>query len=319
MMRGVLSAFALFTCLLCVATAQEPAQTPPRAFELQAKLPKFWTLVDHGATLTTVASGLGFTEGPVWDPSGTLYVSDEETNKIYAIDTASGAKRTYFETGNPDGNTYDKAHHLIDCASDLRAVIQVDDKGGYKVLADHYQGKRLNTPNDIVLGPDGAFYFTDPTLDLRKGEQQEQPVKGVYRLATDGTLDRVIDDLKQPNGLAFSPDGKRLYVDDSETKEIHAYDFANGRVSNGRLFGTEAGKGGTADGMRVDTSGNLYVTGPGGIWIWTPQGEHLGIIALPKQPANLSWGGAGYSTLFITAGPFVYSIKTLAHGFVPYR
>jgi gluconolactonase len=255
----------------------------------------------------------------VWNPAGFVYVSDEEQNRIYVIER-DGGRRTAIELGNPDGNTYDAEHHLIDCASDLRAVIQVDPKNGtYKVLADRYQGKRLNTPNDVVLGPDGALYFTDPTLDLRKTEKQELAFQGVYRLGRDGALALLIDDLQQPNGLAFAPDGRHLYVDDSKTHNIHVYDFTDGRVSNGRLFGTEPGRGGTADGMRVDVAGNLFVTGPGGIWIWSPQGEHLGTIQLPQQPANLTWGGPDYQTLFITAGPVVYECKTETRGFVPYR
>jgi len=317
---------------LCVLALVGVSQAPPpqsarpakapREFALQAKSPQFWQLVDRHATVSVLASGLGFTEGPVWDPAGFLYVSDEVQNRIYVIDS-KGGRRTLIELGNPDGNTYDKDHHLIDCASDLRAVIQVDPNGTYKVLVDRYQGKRLNTPNDIVLGPDGALYFTDPTLDLPKTEKQELPFQGVYRLGRNGTLDLLIKDLQQPNGLAFSPDGRRLYVDDSKTREIHVYDFKGGGVSNGRLFGTEARSeatgDGTADGMRLDMSGNLFVTGPGGVWVWSPQGEHLGTIQLPEQPANLTWGGPDYQTLFITAGPLVYELKTTTHGFVPYR
>ena len=145
----------------------------------------------------------------------------------------------------------------------LRSIIQVDADGKYKVLADRYEGKKFNSPNDIILGPDGALYFTDPTLDLPKGEKQELSFQGVYRLGADGSVRLLTKDLEQPNGLAFSPDGKRLYIDDTKQRLIRVYDVApNGDLKNGRLFGKEEGRGGVPDGMRVDVNGNVFVTGP---------------------------------------------------------
>src|SRR5215469_1657995 len=158
-------------CLWLVASA--PTQTP-RAFELQSLSPKFWGLVDHDAKLETVATGFGFTEGPVWDASGFLYVSDETLNKIFRV-FPNGKKDQVIALGDPDGNTYDRRHRLIDCASILRAIIEVTPDGKYKILADHYDGKKFNSPNDVIVGPDGALYFTDPTLDLVAGEKQEIP------------------------------------------------------------------------------------------------------------------------------------------------
>lgn len=297
------------------------AGAPERRFELLAKSPQFWKLLDHDAQLTTVASGFGFTEGPVWDPSGFLYISDEEINKIFRVYVADGRKEEVVSLGDPDGNTYDREHHLLDCASVLRAIIQVEPDGKYKILADRYQGKRFNSPNDVVVGPDGAIYFTDPTLDLVKGEKQEIPFQGVYRLDTHGKVRLLTKDLEQPNGLAFSPDGKSFYADDSNQRNIRVYDVEpDGTLTNGRVFGEEpGGKGdGVPDGMKVDKNGNLYVTGPKGIWVWDPQGHHLGTIAMPEQPANLAWGDADYGTLYITATTSVYRLKTKAHGFVPY-
>jgi gluconolactonase len=186
------------------------------------------------------------------------------------------------------------------------------------MLADKYQGKKLNSPNDIILGPDGALYFTDPTLDLVKGEKQEIPFQGVYRLGNDGSVRLLTRDLVQPNGLAFSPDGKRLYIDDTKQREIRVYDVgANGELKNGRLFGKEEGRGGVPDGMRVDVKGNIFVTGPGGIWVWDPDGNHLGTIVMPESTANLNWGDADYHTLYITAKTSVYRLKTKTQGFVP--
>jgi gluconolactonase len=297
------------------------AAAPERRFELLAELPTFWTLVDRDAKLTTVATGFGFTEGPVWDPAGFLYVSDEDTNKIYRVYFSAGRKEEVVSLGDPDGNTYDREHHLLDCASILRAIVQVEPDGKYKILADRYQGKRFNSPNDVIIGPDGAIYFTDPTLDLVKGERQEIPFQGVYRLDSNGEVRLLTKDLAQPNGLAFSPDGKSFYVDDSKQRNIRVYEVRpDGSLTNGRIFGEEPGgkSDGVPDGMKVDKNGNLYVTGPKGIWVWDPQGHHLGTIAMPEQPANLAWGDADYGTLYITATTSVYRLKTKAHGFVPY-
>ena len=293
------------------------ADKPPRTFELVALSTKFWDLIDHNAKLSPVATGFGFTEGPVWDTAGFLYVSDEEQNRIYRV-YLDGRKETLVELGDPDGNTFDEHQRLLDCASVLRAVIRVNPDGQYKILTDRYDGKRFNSPNDVVIGPDRAIYFTDPTLDLPKGAKQEIPLQGVYRLDQNGSVRLLIKDMSQPNGLAFSPDGKRLYVDDSEQKNVRVFDFLDGgNVKNGRLFADENEPGGVPDGMRLDQSGNLYVVGPKGIWIWDPMGNHLGTIVVPEQPANLAWGDKDYRTLYITAGKSVYRIATKAHGFLP--
>lgn len=296
-------------------------QRAPRKFELEAQSPQFWNLLDHDAKLTTVATGFGFTEGPVWDPAGFLYVSDEEINKIFRVYVADGRKEEVIALGDPDGNTYDHQHRLLDCASVLRAIIEVTPDGHYKVLADRFEGKKFNSPNDVVIGPDGAIYFTDPTLDLPQGEKQETLFQGVYRLDAKGSVRLLTKELSQPNGLAFSPDGKKFYVDDSEQRNIRVYDFTSeGALANGHIFGEEpGGKGdGVPDGIRVDEKGNLYVTGPKGIWVWDSQGKHIGTIALPEQPANLTWGDADYGTLYITATHSVYKLRTKTHGFVPY-
>jgi gluconolactonase len=234
--------------------------------------------------------------------------------------TLKGEKTELISLGDPDGNAYDRDHRLIDCASVLRAIIVVAPDGKYQVMADKFEGKRLNSPNDVILGPDGAIYFTDPTLDLVKGEKQEIPYQGVYRLDSHGNLRLLTKDLTQPNGLAFSPDGKRFYVDDSEQKNIRVYDVAaDATLSNGRIFGEEKGEehDGVPDGIRVDENGNLFMTGPKGIWVWNSQGRHLGTIEMPEQPANLTWGDADHKTLYITATTSVYRLRTKVRGFVP--
>jgi len=314
--------FSLLSAI-CVSLALAPAaQTQaPRTFELQVLSAKFWDLVDRDAKLETVASGFGFTEGPMWDAAGFLYVSDESLNKIFRV-YPDGKKEEVIALGDPDGNTFDPSHRLIDCASVLRALVEITPDGKYKILADHYEGKKFNSPNDVIVGPDGALYFTDPTLDLVAGEKQEIPFQGVYRLDESGNVRLLTKDLSQPNGLAFSPDGKRFYVDDSQQRNIRVYDVApDGTLSNGRIFGDEHPSGkheGVPDGMRVDRSGNLFVVGPKGIWVWDDNGNHLGTIVLPEQPANLAWGDNDYRTMYITATTSVYRLRLKTKGFVPY-
>lgn len=311
---------AKFSILAFTASLALPAQTPaPREAELKAESPAFWKLLAKATPIRKVAGGFGFTEGPVWDKRGFLYVSDERQYKIFKV-YPDGRSEAFSSIKDPDGSAFDKKGRLIDCASGLRAVIAVNEDGTYKVLADKFEGKKFNSPNDVVLGPDGALYFTDPTLDLPKGEKQELEVKGVYRLADDGSLQLLIKDLNQPNGLAFSPDGKKLYVDDSRTRTIYVYDVtAKGEMANGRVFGKEEGppRSGGPDGIKVDIKGNIYVTGPFGIWVWDPRGNHIGTIVLPEGAANLNWGDADNKTLYITATTSVYSIRTKTPGFVP--
>jgi gluconolactonase len=320
--QRVFPALTIATLLLIAASASgfPPAPGQSAEFQLKAESPQFWDLVDHNAKLSVVGTGFGFTEGPVWDAAGFLYLSDESINKIYRLHL-DGKKEEVIALGDPDGNTFDRQHRLIDCASVLRAIIEVTPDGKYKILADRYEGKKLNSPNDVIVGPDGALYFTDPTLDLVAGEKQEIPFQGVYRLDAKGKVQLLTKDLTQPNGLAFSPDGKRFYVDDSEQRNIRVYDVAaDGTITNGHIFGEEPGgkSDGVPDGIKVDTNGNLFVTGPKGIWVWDSKGNHLGTIVMPEQPANLNWGDKDYRTLFVTATTSVYRLQTKTRGFVPY-
>jgi len=321
--RPLWQAAMLGCAFVCAAISAQAQQSTPhkRAFQLVAKTQAFWNLVPQQANLQTVGTGFGFTEGPVWDRSGFLWVSDEVLNRIFRL-YPDGHREEVIALGDPDGNTYDRQHRLIDCASVLRAVIRLSPDGrSYTILAGRYQGRRFNSPNDVVLGPDGALYFTDPTLDLPQGQSQEIPFQGVYRLSREGDVRLLTKNLDQPNGLAFSPNGRYLYIDDSATMDIRVYRFhRDGSVSDGRLFGweKEAGVKGVPDGMRLDTRGNLFVVGPGGIWVWSPTGVHLGTIELPEQPANMSWGGPRNSWLYITATTSVYRIRTSTHGYVPY-
>ena len=318
-MRSAYSAVLIILAVVFSAVAQETKTL--RKFSLKGDSPKFSELVPPDAKLDTVASGFGFTEGPVWDEKGFVWVSDETLNKIFRV-YSDGRKEEMIALGDPDGNTYDHERRLLDCASVLRAIIRLSPDGkSYETIADKFEGKRFNSPNDVVLGPDGAIYFTDPTLDLPPGQKQEIPYQGVYRIDATGKVQLLTRDLTQPNGLAFSPNGKRLYVDDSEQRNIRVYDFqTNGTIANGRIFGAEPGgkDEGVPDGMKFDKEGNMFVTGPNGIWVWDSEGHHLGTIVLPEQPANLAWGDADYGTLYITATTSVYRLRTNTHGFVPY-
>ncbi|HZQ18321.1 MAG TPA: SMP-30/gluconolactonase/LRE family protein [Terriglobales bacterium] len=322
MVRSRLRNFLLIAALVTTlgTSAFSQATKSRREFQLEELSRQFWKLFDHNAKLTTVGTGFGFTEGPMWDPAGFIYVSDETLNKVYKL-FPDGKKEELISLGDPDGNTFDRQHRLIDCASILRAIIEVTTDGKYKILADHYKDKKLNTPNDVIVGPDGALYFTDPTMDFVTGMKQELPFEGVYRLDESGKLRLLIQDLKQPNGLAFSPDGKHFYVDSDDEKNIRVYDVAaDGSLTNGRVFGDEHGgeHEGVPDGMKVDQKGNLFVVGPKGIWVWDAKGNHLGTIVTPEQPANLTWGDKDYRTLYITATTSVYRIRTKTRGFLPY-
>ena len=310
----------LICALILISTllTGQPAPQRLREFSLKAESPEFWRLISADATLEKVASGLSFTEGPVWDKRGFLYVSDEGQNKIFKI-YPDGRVEPFVSIRDPDGSAFDKNGRLITCASAFRVVASIGADGSYKILADKYEGKKFNSPNDIVLGPDGALYFTDPSIDLPKDETQEIPFQGIYRLADDGSVRLLNREMSQPNGLAFSPDGKRLYVDDTKLGEIRVFDVSpNGTLGAGRLFGKQEGppRSGASDGMKVDSKGNLFVTGPMGVWIWSPDGNHLGTIILPESAANLAWGDANGGTLYFTAKGSVYRLKTKTRGAV---
>jgi gluconolactonase len=317
---GACAAFGVAVLVGAHHAGSQESKKPLREFGLQASSPEFFKLIDKDAKLEKFAGGFGFTEGPMWDPAGFVYVSDEEKNKIYRA-YPDGHSEELISLGDPDGNTFDQKHRLITTASELRAILAITPDGKYTVLANQYDGKKLNTPNDVIVGPDGALYFTDPTLDFVKDEKSELGFQGVYRLAADGKLTLLTKDVQQPNGLAFTPDGKKFYVDDDDQKNIRVYDVApDMTLTNGKVFGSEVGdKGdGVPDGMKLDVNGNMFVTGPKGIWVWTPEGKHIGTIVIPEQPANLAWGDADHGTLYITATTSVYKLRTKTHGFVPY-
>lgn len=278
---------------------------------------EFNDIVPKGSKLEKIASGFIFTEGPVWDASqNCLFFSDIPANKMWKWSEAKGAELFREPSGKSNGLTFDKQGRLIACEHANRRVSRTEKDGRIVTIADKYNGKKLNSPNDVVVKSDGSIYFTDPpyglTAEFGNLGEQELPFQGVYRLSADGkTLTLLIDDFDRPNGLAFSPDESLLYIDDTERVHVRVFEVKpDGTIANGRLFADlKDNAEGNVDGMKIDSEGNVYVTGPGGISIFDPSGKKLGIIEMPEISANLAWGEADWKTLFITASTSVYRIR----------
>jgi gluconolactonase len=282
---------------------------------------KLLALIDANAPVERLAAGCQFTEGPVWNAKGKfLLFSDIPANQMKKWTPTDGLTNFRVPSGKSNGLTYDKQGRLIACEHANRRISRTGADGMVVTIASRYNGKRLNSPNDVVVKSDGAIYFTDPPYGLTAayGEEgkQELDFQGVYRLSPDGqTLTLLIDDFYRPNGLCFSPDESILYINDTERMHVRAFDVRpDGTITNGRIFAEEKGEGGKPDGMKVDSLGNLYVTGPGGIWVFDPKGAHLGVIRTPERAANLAWGDGNWETLFITATNSVYRVRCKVAG-----
>lgn len=273
-----------------------------------------------------IGDGYKFTEGPLWSASNTLLFNDIPANTIYELSPAVDAsgdqvwtKAVFREpSGNSNGLTLDDSGRLIACEHSNRRVTRTEKDGSVTVLADKYQGKPLNSPNDVVVKSDGSIYFTDPTYG---GHKNELGFQGVYRISRDGKLDLLVGDFVQPNGLCFSPDERRLYVaDSSDLRHIRVFGVKpDGTLSAGSVFARITSEKGVPDGMKVDVEGKLYVAGPGGVWIFDPSGKHLETIPVPETPANLAWGDIDGKTLYITARTGVYRVSTKSGGRLPGR
>ena len=340
------SAFVMFMFLaggFGAVSAQAPPENPILKMD-----PALDDIVPAGAKLEKVVTGFTFLEGPVWVPSkknGYLLFSDIPANVINKW-TPDGKVSVYLKpsgftgTDSSDaGGEYDSGHgkfylfgsnavtidhqgRVVFCAHGDRMVVRVEPDGKRTILADRFEAKRLNSPNDLVYKSDGALYFTDPTAGLRardNDKKRELSFQGVY-LLKDGKLQVVVRDLALPNGLAFSPDEKYLYVDNSVKKTIMRYDVAtDDTLSNGKVFAdmTEEKGGGNPDGMKIDKKGNIYCTGPGGVLIYSPDGKYLGKISTPEVAANLAWGDAEGKTLYVTARSSLYRIRLSVPGIRP--
>ena len=324
------------------------AQQPPALIRLD---PALDAIISSDAKIDKLTEGYRFTEGPVWvrrpnaPGGGYLLFSDIPANKIHKW-SPDGTVGTYMErtgfTGEdytgvgrevkePNGEiffnlgsngiTLDPQGRVTFNAMGDRAIVRIEQDGKRTVLADRYEGKRLNSTNDLVYRSDGALFFTDPPSALRGGDtdpKKELPYSGVF-MWKDGKLKLLIDDIR-PNGLAFSPDEKYFYANDNVARTIIRYAIApDGTLSERTVLVDMSGEKapGNPDGMKVDTAGNIYCTGAGGLWIISPNGKHLGTIVLPTQPSNMAFGGSDGKTLFITARKAVYRIPVKIAGIHP--
>lgn len=277
------------------------------------------------AKMERVATGFQFTEGPAWHRDGYLLFTDIPNNAIvkYTPPKTEGGQGTteIFRqpSGNANGIMFNAAGQLLACEHSNRRVSQTVF-GQVITLTDKFEGKRLNSPNDLDIAPDGSLYFTDPIYGLPRPQDKELPFEGVFRLTPDGKLQLLVKDFIHPNGIVLSPDAKTIYINDSapEANHIRAFDVqSDGTLSNGRLFADLKGTGqnGAADGLKVDTRGNVWTSGPGGVWVFSPAGKLLGKVAVPEGTTNLAFGGADGKMLYITANKSLYRIQLKVEGF----
>jgi gluconolactonase len=328
-MNGLLAAatVALFAALPISAQTESPAGVGV----IVRNDPRFDALVPRGASIEKLVDGFVFLEGPVWSSSDSrLFFSDLRGNAIYQWTASEGvrdvAKPFFVGDGTglrgtgPNGIALDAQGRLLACVYGSRSVVRFLEEGDRTTLADRFEGKRLNSPNDLVVARDGSVFFTDPSFGLEGMDNsplRELTFNGVYRIRPNGQLDLLTRELERPNGLVLSPDESTLYVANSggTVTGWYAYDLGPGGVSNKRVFfdvtGVQ-GEGG-ADGMKVDLAGNVYATGPGGVWIIAPDGTHLGTIRPPEALTNVGWGDDG-RTLYITGRTTLYRIRLSARG-----
>ncbi|MCY4082534.1 MAG: SMP-30/gluconolactonase/LRE family protein [Caldilineaceae bacterium] len=282
---------------------------------------KLKTLVESGDP-ELLASGFQFTEGPVWHSDGYLLFSDIPADRIYRWRPEGVVDVWRQPSGNSNGLTLDRDNRLVACEHGNRRVSRGGPGAAAASLADRYEGKLLNSPNDLVVKSDGTVYFTDPPYGIEPSESspyskvQEQPCNGLYRILTDGSVELLVDDFDRPNGLAFSPGESMLYVDDSPRRHVRVFDVrADGSLANSRIFADmDHPQPGSPDGMKINVEGTLFVTGATGIWVFEPDGACLGVIVTPERPANCAWGDDDRQSLYITARTSLFRVRTKVPG-----
>jgi len=333
MKSGIIS-----TCLIAFLTCTAMAQKSyPTMGKIVYEDPSFEKLLSKDAKIEVLASGFEWSEGPVWvKDGGYLLFSDVPKNKVYKWDEKEGlsvflepsgytGRGVYSDEPGSNGLIIDQKGRLVSCEhGDRRISAMPLNIGGKVTLADNFEGKRFNSPNDVVQHRNGDYYFTDPPYGLAKKHEdttREIPQFGVYRIHQDGKVTMQVSDLSRPNGLAFSPDGKILYVAQSDPEKSiwMAYPLdANGNAGKGKLVydATAMGKRGVPglpDGLKIDRDGNLWSSGPGGMLIISPAGKLLGRIEMEELTSNCAWGNDG-STLYMTVDGYVCRIKTNTKG-----
>ena len=282
-------------------------------------------LVDENAEVEQIATGFTFTEGPIWMADGSLHFSDMPGDKRRRWHPTEGVTVLRDPSNKCNGMTRDDHGNLIVCEHVTSSLVRESPDGTRETLASHWGERELNSPNDVIVAADGSIIFTDPTYGRMPGfgleREQELAFQGVYRLPADGgDLQLLIDDFAQPNGLCFTPDESQLYINDTVHAHIRVFDVGpDHALSNGRVFAEGIGTGDLAsgelvDGMKLDERGNVYVTGPKGVWILAPDGGQLGVIEVPENVGNVNWGGDDWSTLYIPASTSVYRVQMKVAG-----
>ena len=281
-------------------------------------------LVEAGTRIEQLGTGFTFTEGPIWHPEEQLlYFSDMPADVRRSITLGGDVREVLRPARKCNGMTLDAQLDLIVCEHVTSSLVRERKDGVRETLAYHWRGQYLNSPNDVCVRSDGTIYFTDPWYGRKPhyGVERERDLgwQGVFRIPPGGgqdELDLVVaeDEFEMPNGLCFSPDESRLYINDTPRGHIKVFDvLPDGGLANGRLFfegiisETVAGK---PDGMKSDELGDIWVTGPGGVWVISPAAEHLGTVRVPEVIGNLAWGGPDWKTLFIAASTSVYTLRT---------
>jgi gluconolactonase len=292
---------------------------------VQVKSGKLEELIERDAQVERLATGFTFTEGPVWHPTDAyLLFSDMPADVRRRWDPQGGVTEVMKPSNKCNGMTYDADLNLIVCEHSTSSVVRERPDGTRETLATHYEGIELNSPNDVIVARDGSILFSDPTYGRMPVFGVERPqqlnFQGVFRIPPGGgEVELVADDFGQPNGLCFSPDESLLYVNDTERAHIRVFDYANGEVSQSRTHAEEIGeasfeKGDLVDGMKCDERGNIWVTGPGGVVVFGPDGEELGTVEIPEPVGNLNWGGAGWNELYVCASSSLYGFRTRVAG-----